>query len=79
MRYGCNTPPHRRLVSVVHSMHGELRLRMVADGFAPVYPKYCREPRFYDAQANVKARVAGIWSVQGVHQTPWVWRHKQPL
>lgn len=68
-RYGC-------LVAVVHSMNGDLGLRMVADGFAPVYPKYCRDQRYYDAENGVRSRAVGIWSTPGVHQTPWEWRHK---
>jgi endonuclease YncB( thermonuclease family) len=65
-----------RLVAVVHSMNGELGLRMVSDGFAPVYPKYCKDRRYYDAEATVRTSGTGIWSVAGAHQTPWAWRHR---
>jgi endonuclease YncB( thermonuclease family) len=65
---------HGRLVAVVHSKGGELNLRMVADGFAPVYPKYCRNQRYYAAETESRARGSGVWSVSGAHQTPWAWR-----
>jgi len=70
---------HGRLVAIVHSMHGELGLRMVADGFAPVYPKYCRDQRYYDAERDIRSRSAGIWSTPGAHQTPWEWRHRASI
>lgn len=66
---------HGRLVAVVHSKNGELGLHMVADGFAPVYTKYCRDQRYYDAERSVRTRGGGIWSAPGAQQTPWDWRH----
>jgi endonuclease YncB( thermonuclease family) len=68
---------NRRLVAIVHSKGGELNLRMVADGFAPVYPNYCRDQRYYDAESNTHARGTGIWSTPGVQQRPWEWRRTQ--
>jgi len=68
-----------RIVAVVHSMHGELGLRMVADGFAPVYPKHCRDQRYYDSEKDIRTRNAGIWSTPGAHQTPWEWRHRASI
>lgn len=65
---------HRRLVAIAHSEGGELNLRMVGDGFAAVYPKYCRDQRYYDAESSARARGTGIWSVPGVQQQPWDWR-----
>lgn len=62
---------HRRLVAIVHSEGGELNLRMVADGFAPVYPKYCRDQRYYHAEGEAQARGSGIWASGGLHQRPW--------
>lgn len=67
-----------RLVAVVHSMNGELGLLMVADGFAPVYPKYCKDDRYYDAESKVRARGLGIWEASGTHQTPWELRRRTP-
>lgn len=64
-----------RLVAIIHSMNGELGLRMVTDGFAPVYPKYCRDKRYYDAETSAKTRGDGVWSKSGAQQTPWLWRH----
>lgn len=66
---------HRRLVAIVHSNGRELNLQMVADGFAPVYPKYCRERRYYNAENDVRSRRLGIWSTLGQQQKPWEWRH----
>ena len=67
---------HGRLVAQLHSNGRDLALQMVADGFAPVYPKYCRVQRYYDAEGETRSRGIGIWSMPGVHQTPWEWRHR---
>ena len=68
---------HRRLVATVFSKGVELNLRMVADGFAPVYPKYCKEQRYYDAERNGRTRAVGVWAVSGAQQRPWEWRKRE--
>lgn len=67
---------HGRLVARVHSKGLDLSLRMVADGFAPVYPKYCKDQRYYDAQAIVQLKGVGVWSTSGDQQHPWEHRRK---
>jgi endonuclease YncB( thermonuclease family) len=62
---------HGRLVARVYSKGQDLGLRMVADGFAPVYPKYCKDQRYYDAQAVVKPKGLGVWASSGDQQQPW--------
>lgn len=70
---------HRRLVAIVHSEGGELNLRMVGDGFAAVYPKYCRVRRYFDAEGSARTRGIGIWSTLGAQQRPWDWRHIESI
>jgi endonuclease YncB( thermonuclease family) len=48
-----------------------INLRMVADGQAAVYPKYCHERRFYRAEQQAREERAGVWAKAGEHQAPW--------
>lgn len=64
-----------RLVALVHSDGRDLGLQMVADGFAPLYPKYCRDQRYLDAESKARSFGISIWSKPGVQQRPWEWRH----
>lgn len=66
---------HRRLVAIVYSKGSELNLRMVSDGSAAVYTKYCPVRTYYDAQSGAQTRAIGIWSRPGAQQKPWEWRH----
>lgn len=68
-----------RLVARVHSNGIDLGLQMVADGFAPVYPKYCKDQHYYHVQGRARPSGIGIWSMPGAHQTPWEWRHLQKI
>lgn len=71
---GLEKDRHHRLVARVAANGEELNLKMVSGGFAAVYPSYCRDQRYYDAQKNTRNRRAGIWSVLGQQQRPWEWR-----
>jgi endonuclease YncB( thermonuclease family) len=48
-----------------------INLRMVADGLAAVYPKYCNERRFYRAEQRAREDRAGVWAKAGPQQEPW--------
>ena len=52
----------------------DLNRRMVADGWAPVYPQFCDEPAYYRAERGARALGLGIWAEPGMHQRPWEWR-----
>jgi endonuclease YncB( thermonuclease family) len=67
---------YRRLVVRVHSSGLYLNLQMVADGFAPVYPKYCKDKRYFEIESGARSSGIGIWSMVGAHQEPWLWRHR---
>lgn len=53
-----------------------LNLNQVHAGQAAVYPKYCTDPVFYQAQEDAKAYRRGIWQEDGEQQAPWDWRKK---
>ncbi len=65
----------RQVAEILHN--GEnINLLMVRDGYAAVYPRYCKLPAFYEAEAIARERGLGIWQKAGLHQTPWRWRHR---
>lgn len=49
-------------------------LALVAAGEVAVYPRYCSEPAYLEAEASARAAGLGIWSAEGLQRTPWVWR-----
>ncbi len=53
-----------------------LNLKMVADGQAAVYRRYCDDPRYFQAETQARRRKIGIWSRRGLHQKPWEWRRR---
>ena len=52
-----------------------LNLAMVWSGQAAVYPRYCNDRQYYQAESEAKKIKAGIWNESGQHQSPWRWRH----
>ncbi|MBK1632649.1 hypothetical protein CKO31_18255 [Thiohalocapsa halophila] len=71
-----DTDRYGRIVGIVvdPADDTEINLEMVAQGQAAVYPKYCRDQRYYAAQDQAQAAGRGIWSRPGDHQRPWEWR-----
>jgi len=65
-----------RQVAEVFSRETNVNLKMVADGYAAVYPRYCEDKPYYLAQSKAKKSQLGIWQYSGLHQTPWIWRKK---
>lgn len=59
---------HGQLVAILQSQHGELGLRMVADGFARVDPGHCRDERLLEAEADARTAKVGIWASAGSRQ-----------
>lgn len=53
-----------------------INLGLVRSGRAPVYPRYCTEKAYYDAQREARAAALGIWGMPGAHQRPWEYRHR---
>lgn len=53
---------------------GDIGLRMVAEGQAVVYAKYCTDRAYYEAEATAKSAKPGIWNETGLQQTPWEFR-----
>lgn len=65
-----------RLVARVLVNDVDLNLRMVADGFAAVFPRYCHDEQYYSAERNARAGRIGVWAMPGVHERPWEWRRQ---
>jgi endonuclease YncB( thermonuclease family) len=53
-----------------------LNLVMVRSGQAVVFPKYCHDRQYYQAEDEAKKLQSGVWEKLGVHQRPWAWRHR---
>lgn len=66
-----------RIVGGVWSAGMNLNLEMVRLGRAAVYPRYCRDRSYYKAGRIAMDSRIGIWSVSGLHQSPWIWRKQQ--
>jgi endonuclease YncB( thermonuclease family) len=64
-RYG------RRVGEILSADGTNLNLAMVSAGQAAVYPRYCRDPRFFAAEREARSGGLGIWSSTGDHQRPW--------
>ena len=73
------TDKYGRTVAKVRDGVVDVGARMVLDGFAVVYPKYCppSETDYYSHERHAKKRHLGLWSQPGLQSTPWVWRHNQ--
>jgi endonuclease YncB( thermonuclease family) len=68
-RYG------RTVAVVIDPTDGsEINLALAALGMAAVYPKYCKDGRYYAAQDQARDAGLGIWSRPGDHQRPWDYR-----
>ena len=63
-----------RTVGRIYRGGEDLNLRMVADGKVAVYPEYCDDDRYYQAERIARGAGIGIWSEPGFHQEPWEWR-----
>ncbi len=54
--------------------YGNLGLRLVLGGYAALWLCPDTQPAFHAAEAIARAKKAGIWSIAGLHQTPWLVR-----
>lgn len=66
-----------RTVGAIHDpiANVSLGLELVRGGHVAVYPRYCTDPLYLEAEALAKAAHLGIWSQDGDQQTPWEVRH----
>lgn len=72
-----DTDRYGRVVGKVSHDGTELNLWLVQQGRVAVYPAYCKDQRYFDAQAQAKRARLGIWAAPGQHQTPWNYRKEQ--
>jgi len=66
-----------RIVGEVYSGKVNLNMAQVQAGQAAVYDAYCKKPEYKVAEQQAKNAGLGIWSQQGLHQTPWKWRKRK--
>lgn len=66
-----------RTVGVLLRDGVNLNLNKVHAGMAAVYPKYCADPVYYQAQEEARRERRGIWQEEGLQQRPWDWRRAQ--
>lgn len=71
-----DTDRYGRKVAELLTPSGEnLNRRMVRDGQAAVYRKYCPDPSYVRLERDAQSERLGIWSQPGLQQTPWRYRH----
>ncbi len=64
-----------RIVAELFTLDGNnLNQQQVASGMAAVYTTYCKKPEYLPIQAQAQRSKLGIWSEEGLQQTPWDWR-----
>lgn len=63
-----------RTIGVIMQDGVNINLQQVQSGWAAVYPKYCAEPVYYQAQGDAERSQRGIWRSEGEQQRPWEWR-----
>jgi endonuclease YncB( thermonuclease family) len=51
-----------------------LNIAMIRTGQAAVFPKYCKDQVYYEAQVLASGEGSGIWEKDGLQQSPWKWR-----
>lgn len=66
-----------RVIGELHTTDGvNLNLTLVKAGMVAVYPQYCKDQRYFQAESTAKASKLGIWAESGLHQTPWEYRRQ---
>ncbi len=72
-----NKDRYGRIIGEVMADGKSLNLEMVRQGYAAVYPQYCKDEAYFAAQTQAKSSQLGIWSKPGLHQQPWQWRQQK--
>lgn len=62
---------NRTIGRLIDHSGDDINRRMVTDGWAAVYPRYCNDQSFYRAQQTARHHNRGIWMIEGLHQRPW--------
>ncbi len=71
-----DTDRYGRTVAKLWTSDEDSTARMVNDGWAVVFPRYCprSEGEYYRAERTAKEDGAGVWSAPGEQSAPWDWR-----
>ena len=54
--------------------YGNLGLRLALGGYVALWMCPSSQQGYQAAQAIAQAKKVGIWSIPGLHQTPWLYR-----
>lgn len=73
-----DTDRYGRTVARIWADDMDLNGRMIRDGWAVVYPKYCplSERTYRSQEVLAQYHSNGVWSADGVQSRPWAWRKK---
>ena len=63
-----------RIVGEVYNDNVSLNLAQVKARQAAVYDAFCEDSEYKEAEKEARDAKFGIWSEQGLQQTPWKWR-----
>jgi len=65
-----------RTIGRIHQDGLDINRRLVYDGVAAVFPRYCKDSEYYEAETGARRNDRGIWAEPGLHQRPWEWRRR---
>lgn len=74
-----DTDKYGRIVGEILSNQQNLNTLQILQGHAAVYRKFCAahsNPDYFNAESSARSEYRGIWSKQGLQQTPWQFRHR---
>jgi len=63
-----------RVIGELFNGERSLNLALVEAGEAVVYPQYCSERRYVQAERMARQAGQGVWAHPGLQQRPWDWR-----
>ncbi len=71
---------YKRSIALVYANDINLQAELIKNGFAWVYPRYCKQAICNDwkrLQEQAKASKKGLWQDKNPI-TPWDWKHNKP-
>jgi endonuclease YncB( thermonuclease family) len=64
-----------RTVAEIYLEGDLINLELVRRGAMAVFPRYCQDEKYFQAEAKARGQHLGIWKQKGLHQRPWKWRN----
>lgn len=72
-----NKDLYGRLIAEIFVDRVNIGFELVTRGAVSVYPQFCKDKEYFAEEAFVKFSKLGIWGEEGLHQTPWLFRHNK--